>query len=87
MLDFEQCWAALETTRRRRGWPVLLRCPHDRGLLPAGLRLAPAAAQERRVLRDDAEAEAAGFRPCKRCRPTEGPRPRATSPRSSAPAR
>src|SRR5260370_42344797 len=46
--------------RRRRGWHVLLRCPDDWGLLPPGLHIAAAAAQEHDVLRDDGGGRGGG---------------------------
>ena len=74
--------------RRRRGRRVFLWGQDDRRLLPAGLHVAPAVAQEHRVLRDDRggrSGRAAG-RASAAARPT--PRqPRGISRRSRRPAR
>jgi hypothetical protein len=60
----------LETARRPRSAGTLfLRRDDYRRLLPAGLRQPQAAARERALLPSVAEAQAAGFRPCKRCNP------------------
>ena len=53
MLDFDECWAVLESARWRRGGPVLLRGQDDRRLLPAGLHFTIAAATQHRLFRDD----------------------------------
>ncbi len=71
MLDLEACWSAVEKPRRRRGRKLFLRGADDRGLLPAGLRLAAAVAHQHDFFETTAAAEAAGFRSCKRCRPTD----------------
>ncbi len=52
-VGFRTMLGGARAARRRRRRQVLLRCPHDRGLLPAGLHIAAAAAQEHDVLRDD----------------------------------
>src|ERR1700747_2543775 len=51
MLDFEQCWAALERRDARA---------HDWGVLPGGLHIAAAAAQEHHVLRNDGSGRGGG---------------------------
>ena len=54
---------------RRQPGDFLLRRHHHGRVLPARLPVAPPAAQERPLLPQPGEAEAAGFRACKRCDP------------------
>ena len=72
MLDFEQCWAALERRDAARGRQFLY------GVRTTGVYCRPGCTS-RLPLRNNTmffetteAAEAAGLRPCKRCRPTEG---------------
>ena len=73
MLDVEQCWAAVcaHDAGRRTG------SSSTRSARPGSIagRAAPRAsrcARTSRSTRPSRGGEAAGFRPCKRCRPTEG---------------
>lgn len=72
MLDFEQCWAAVENRDARADGRFFY------GVRTTGVYCRPGCAS-RLPLRANtmfyataAEAEVAGLRPCKRCRPTDG---------------
>src|SRR5439155_12034612 len=72
MLDFEKCWAAVENRDAGAGGSFFY------GVRTTGVYCRPGCAS-RRPLRANtvffettAAAEAAGFRACKRCRPTDG---------------
>ena len=70
--DNEDCWRAVQRRDRPSRRRVLLLGPDDRRVLPAVLCRARAPRRENvafHATRD--EAERAGFRPCKRCRPDE----------------
>jgi AraC family transcriptional regulator of adaptative response/methylated-DNA-[protein]-cysteine methyltransferase len=73
MLDFEQCWAALERRDAAAAGKVLY------GVRTTGVYCRPGCTSRLPLRRNTAffetiaEAEAAGLRPCKRCRPTEDP--------------
>ena len=70
----EERWAAVHAPRSARRRHLLLFGAHDRRLLPAVVRRAACTARKRLAsMRRRAAAEAAGFRPCKRCRPNEAP--------------
>src|SRR6516162_7742143 len=55
------------------GWTVLHWCSHYRRLLSAGMPVHPAQSRNVRLFPSAAAAEAAGFRPCLRCRPETAP--------------
>ena len=71
MLDFEQCWAALERRDAAAAGEFLY------GVRTTGVYCRPGCTSRLPLRRNTmffetiAEAEAAGLRPCKRCRPTE----------------
>jgi len=71
MLDFEQCWAALEKRDAAAAGKFLY------GVRTTGVFCRPGCTSRLPLRRNTvffetiAEAEAAGLRPCKRCRPTE----------------
>ena len=87
MLNAEQCWASV-TARDAAADGNFCLCRADkRGLLPAGLPLAAAAAQNVAFFETTAAAEAAGFRAVQALPAGEARRPNGTSPRSAGPAR
>ena len=59
--------------RPRGGRHLLLLGRDDRGVLPPLLRSSPRQARARAVPPHSADAERAGFRPCKRCKPDQPP--------------
>ena len=65
-------WASVVARVRRGGRHLLLLGPDHRRVLPPVVRGAAGAAGERPVPRRPREdAERAGFRPCKRCKPDQ----------------
>jgi AraC family transcriptional regulator of adaptative response/methylated-DNA-[protein]-cysteine methyltransferase len=72
MLDFEQCWAALQRRDASMDGQFLY------GVRTTGVYCRPGCASRLPLRKNtmffdtSAEAEAAGLRPCKRCRPTDG---------------
>ncbi|HEY1430815.1 MAG TPA: bifunctional DNA-binding transcriptional regulator/O6-methylguanine-DNA methyltransferase Ada [Stellaceae bacterium] len=72
MLDFEQCWAALEQRDAGADGKFLY------GVRTTGVYSRPGCTSRLPLRKNTmffatpAEAEAAGLRPCKRCRPTDG---------------
>ena len=72
MLDFEQCWAALQRRDASVDGQFLY------GVRTTGVYCRPGCASRLPLRKNtmffdtSAEAEAAGLRPCKRCRPTDG---------------
>src|SRR6516162_5660780 len=72
MLDFDQCWAALEKRDASAAGQFLY------GVRTTGVYCRPGCTSRRPLRKNTmffetmAEAEAAGLRPCKRCRPADG---------------
>jgi AraC family transcriptional regulator of adaptative response/methylated-DNA-[protein]-cysteine methyltransferase len=72
MLDLEACWAAVESRNAAADGRFFY------GVRTTGVYCRPGCASRRplrtntRFFETTAAAEAAGFRPCKRCRPTDG---------------
>jgi len=72
MLDFEQCWAALEKRDGAAAGRFLY------GVRTTGVFCRPGCTSRLPLRRNTvffetiAEAESAGLRPCKRCRPADG---------------
>jgi AraC family transcriptional regulator, regulatory protein of adaptative response / methylated-DNA-[protein]-cysteine methyltransferase len=72
MLDFDECWAALQRRDAGADGRFLY------GVRTTGVYCRPGCAsrlplrKNTRFFETQAEAEAAGLRPCKRCRPTDG---------------
>jgi AraC family transcriptional regulator of adaptative response/methylated-DNA-[protein]-cysteine methyltransferase len=72
MLDFEECWAALQRRDASEDGKFLY------GVRTTGVYCRPGCTSRLPLRRNTvffettAEAEAAGLRPCKRCRPTDG---------------
>ena len=66
-------WEAVVARDRRADGTFYYSVQDDRRLLPSVVRLAPAETRERRFHRTAADAERAGFRPCRRCKPDQPP--------------
>ena len=66
-------WAAVVARDHRRGRHLFLLGRDDRRLLPAVVRVAPGESEERALPSDRWRRGAAGFRPCRRCRPDQPP--------------
>src|SRR5215471_15316108 len=72
MLDFEQCWSAVESRDPGADGSFFY------GVRTTGVYCRPGCTSRLPLRRNTAffetiaEAEAAGLRPCKRCRPTDG---------------
>src|SRR5690242_1598800 len=72
MLDQEQCWAAV-TSRDARADGAFVYAVRTTGVYcRPGCASRPPLRQNAAFYAKPAEAEAAGFRPCKRCRPNDG---------------
>ena len=72
MLDFEQCWAALERRDAGRGWRFFYGVRTTGVYCRAGCTSRLPLRKNTMFFETTAAAEAAGLRPCKRCRPTDG---------------
>ncbi len=72
-LDREICFRASASRDARFDGRFFIGVQNDRGLLPTDLPGAVAEAGERHLYATAAAAEAAGLRPCRRCRPETAP--------------